>query len=123
QMAALNRVLDGLQGQPQFITLVEKFSVSNRYADLAMLAAAKPDDQIGIDAVRVLMAKQQEGLLQGLLKSDKEGGRLALGLTTALRNSGDGAAAALLLPIVKNSDAPADQRRQAIKGAARTKPG
>ncbi len=123
QRAALNRVLDGLQGQPQFITLVDKFSVSDRYPDLAMLAAAKPDDQIGIDAVRVLIAKQQTAMLDVMLKSEKDNGRPALGLTTALSNSGDGAAAALLLPIVKNTGAAADQRRQAIKGASRTKTG
>ena len=52
--AALNRVLDGLKGQPQFVTLVEKFSVADRYPDLLALAQSKPDDQIGMDATRIL---------------------------------------------------------------------
>lgn len=123
QKAALNRVLDGVKGQPQFITLVDKFSVEDRYADLAALAAAKPDDQIGIDAIRVLLAKRQTALLDVMLKSLKDDGRPALGLTTALSNTGDGSAAALLLPLVKNTGTSADQRRQAIKGATRTKAG
>ena len=42
QKAALNRVLDSLKGQPQFLTLVEKFNVTDRYPDLLALAQAKP---------------------------------------------------------------------------------
>ena len=123
QKAALNRVLDSLKGQPQFLTLVEKFNVTDRYPDLLALAQAKPDDQIGIDAIRVLLSKQARDLLAVALASDKDQGRAALATATALSNSGDGTASPLLLPIVKNDKAPADIRRQAIKGAARTKPG
>lgn len=123
QKVALNRVLDGLKGQTQFLTLVDKFSVSDRYEDVALLAAAKPDDQIGIDAARLLLAKRQFAALDVVLKSGRDNGRTALGMTTALSNTGDGAAAALLLPLVKDSNMPVDQRRQAIKGATRTKSG
>ncbi len=130
QKAALNRVLDSLKGQPQFLTLVEKFNVTDRYADLLALAQAKPDDQVGIDAIRVLLNKGAVELLNAAL-NPKEGERgrggererAALATATALSNSGDGAASPLLLPIVKNEKSPADIRRQAIKGAARTKAG
>lgn len=120
---ALHRVLDGLKNQPRFVVLVDKFNVAERYPDLVALAAAKPDDQIGIDAVRVLLAKQQQKLLDDVLKSSTENGRAALGLATALSNSGEGAAATLLLPLVKDAAASADIRRQSIKGATRTKAG
>lgn len=123
QLASLNRILDGLKADPQFVTLVDKFSVADRYPELANLAASHPDDQIGLDATRVLLAKRQFPILEGLLKSTKEGGRSALGIATALSNSGDGQVAALLLPIVKDSSAAGDLRRQAIKGATLTKAG
>ena len=128
QKAALNRVLDSLKGQPQFLTLVEKFNVSDRYPDLLALAQAKPDDQVGIDAIRVLLSKGAKELLVAALEGGSGAGeegrrRAALATATALSNSGDGAASPLLLPVVKNDKAPADIRRQAIKGAARTKPG
>ena len=136
QKAALNRVLDGLKGDPQFISLVEKFNVTDRFPELLALAAEKPDDQIGIDAVRVLLNKQQTDLIQMVLADwskllnqagKKEqaqlAARAALAVATVLSNSGDGAASPLLLPIVKNEKAPADLRRQAIKGAALTKVG
>ena len=122
-MHALNRVLDGLKGQPQFVTLIDRFNVEHRYGELAELAASRPDDQIGIDAVRVLLAKQQQQLLNVMLTSKKDDGRPALGLATALSNSGEGAASELLLPFVKDAETPADFRRQSIKGATRTKAG
>ncbi|MES2792507.1 MAG: PVC-type heme-binding CxxCH protein [Planctomycetota bacterium] len=123
QKVALNRVLESLQGQPQFLVLVEKFSVADRYPDLAQLASAKPDDQLGIDAVRILLAKQQLRLLETILKGSQAQGNLAVGLATALSNSGDAQVVPSLLALVQNADAPADLRRQSIKGATRTKAG
>lgn len=123
QKAALNRVLAGLVGQPQFITLIEKFNVADRYPELAQLAAARPDDQIGIDAVRVLLAKQQLKLLASLLKDSQAKNNLAVGLATALSNSGDAQVVPLLLALVQDAATPADLRRQSIKGATRTKAG
>ena len=73
--------------------------------------------------MKLLLDKQARELLSAALASDKDKGRTALATATALSNSGDGNASPLLLPIVKNDKAPADLRRQAIKGAARTKAG
>jgi putative membrane-bound dehydrogenase-like protein len=123
QLAALNRVLTGLKGTPQFVVLVDKFSVADHYPELAALAASHPDDQVGLDAIRVLLAKHQLATVESLLKSTQEQGRLALGMATALSNSGDGQVAALLLPVVKDEKAAGELRRQAIKGATLTKAG
>lgn len=122
QLASLNRILDGLRGDPHFVTLVDKFSVEPRYAELRDLAASRPDEQIGLDAIRVLLGKHQTALLEAGLKASGGNGRAALGLATALSNSGDAQVSALLLPIVKNDQTPEDLRRQAIKGATLTKP-
>lgn len=120
---ALNRVLSGLVGQPQFVSLVDKFSAVDRYGDLAHLAATKPDDQIGIDAIRVLLSKNQLDLIETELKSSREEGRVALGIATALSNSGDGRVVGMLLPLVKDPNTAADLRRQSIRGATLTKAG
>ncbi|TXT18978.1 MAG: membrane-bound dehydrogenase domain-containing protein, partial [Planctomycetota bacterium] len=137
QKAALNRVLDSLKGQPQFLTLVEKFNVTDRYPDLLALAQAKPDDQIGIDAIRVLLAKNQQQLLTmavlpAVKKDRPDVAKGVIGLTTALSNSGDTRVVPLLLPLVKTPDypavvqddkRPAEVRRAAIRGAALTQHG
>jgi len=122
QLAALNRILDRLRNDPQFVVLVDKFNVEGRFAELGQLAAARPDEQIGLDAARVLLGKRQAKLLESLLKSTEAGGRTALGIATALSNTGDAQVAALLLPIVQNDQAAEDLRRQAIKGATLTRP-
>lgn len=128
QKAALNRVLDSLKGQPQFLTLVEKFTVADRYPDLLGLAITKPDDQIGIDAIRVLLDKNQKEMIIALLwlakpQESPKTARHMLALATALSNTGDARAAELLIPVVEGKDFPADMRRQAIRGATRTKAG
>ncbi|MBS0204548.1 MAG: NPCBM/NEW2 domain-containing protein [Planctomycetes bacterium] len=123
QLAALNRVLNGLKGDPQFVALIDKFSVVDRYPELVELASKHPDDQIGLDAIRVLLAKRQTSILEAALKSNRDQGRSALGTATALSNSGDGQVAALLLPVVKDPQAAGDLRRQSIKGATLTKAG
>jgi putative membrane-bound dehydrogenase-like protein len=119
--AALNRVLDSLQGQPQFVTLVEKFNVADRFPELLALAQARPDEQMSIDAMRVLLAKRQTELLKSALA--RKDGKAAVATATALSNSGEGGAAELLLPLARDTNLPTDLRREAIKGASRTKQG
>ena len=124
QKAAMNRVLDSLKGQPQFLTLVEKFNVTDRYPDLLALAQAKPDDQIGMDAVRVLLAKGAKELLAAALASKNEkDGEKTLATARALSNSGDAVASELLLAVVQDDKRPAEVRRAAIRGAALTQNG
>lgn len=120
-LSSLNRVLDGMKGQAQFVSLVDKFNVTNRFPDLMKLAQAKPDEQLSIDAVRVLLGKNQVDLLQSALANRE--GKTAVATATALSNSGDARAAELLLPLAKNEELPIDLRREAIKGAARSKHG
>ncbi|WP_010585146.1 PVC-type heme-binding CxxCH protein [Schlesneria paludicola] len=118
---AMDRILNGLQGQPQFVTLIDKFNVVNRFPDLLTLAQVKPDEQLSIDAIRVLLGKKQTALLNAALATTK--GTSALATATALSNSGDARAAELLLPIALSESLPLDLRREAIKGAARSKAG
>lgn len=121
QRTAMNRVLDGVKGQSQFVSLVDKFNVTSRFPELLALAQAKPDEQLSIDAMRVLLSKGQTGLLKTALAS--KASKTAVATATALSNSGDAQAAELLLPLAKDNQAPVDLRREAIKGASRTKQG
>ena len=123
QLAALNRILDGMKGEPQFVALVDKFSVADRYPELAELAADHPDDQMGLNAVRVLLGKRHFPVLEAALKATQGEGRSAIGMATALSKSGDAQVVDLLLPILKNANAPVALRRQALKGATLTKAG
>ena len=121
QLAAMNRVLDGLKGQAPFVKLVEKFNVTERFPELMALAQSKPDEQLSIDAVRVLIAKNQKDLLTKGLQSTN--GNTAVATATALSNSGSSQVADLLSPLVGNEKLPLDLRREAMKGASRSKQG
>ena len=128
QKAALNRVLDSLKGQPQFLTLVEKFNVTDRYPDLLALARAKPDDQIGIDAIRVLLGKPGVNMLVevAMLSGQESPGPerdKAVAIARALSNTGDARASVVLLAVVQDEKRPAEVRRAAIRGAALTQNG
>ena len=119
--ADLERILESQKGRPQFVTLVDKFQVVDHYPELLALAQSKPDEHLGIDAVRVLLGKKQNGLLSAALSSKEE--TKAVNTATVLSNSGEGSAAELLLPLVKDESLPLDLRREAIKGASRSKAG
>jgi putative membrane-bound dehydrogenase-like protein len=120
-LASMNRVLDSLKGQPQFVTLVDRFNVKGRFAELLAMAQSKPDEQLSIDAIRVLLGKSQIDLLKKALAT--QDGKAAVATATALSNSGDAQAAELLLPLAKNDQLPSDLRREAIKGASRSRHG
>ena len=120
-LASMNRVLDGLKGQAQFVTLIDRFNVVSRFPELLALAQSKPDEQLSIDAIRVLLGKNQQELLKTALATKE--GKAAVATATALSNSGDAKVAELLLPLMKDEQSPADLRREAMKGAARSKQG
>ena len=118
-LAALNKMLDRLAGTSQFVTLVEKFDMANRYPALVELAVAHPSDQLGVDAVNALIEKKQWDLISSVLNGNDE--KTPLAMVQALQVSGNGGAVGMLLPIVRNADKPAELRRQATQavGASR----
>jgi putative heme-binding domain-containing protein len=118
--AALGRVLYRVRGSETFVELVRRFSVAERYPDLAQLAGQRPNDSAGIEAARVLLEKQQELLAQSLAAADAE---TAAQLVQAVGNTGDARATGLLRQVLGNSAAPAELRRRATRALARTRPG
>ncbi|WP_373650471.1 PVC-type heme-binding CxxCH protein [Schlesneria sp. DSM 10557] len=121
ELAAMNRVLDGMKGQPSFVQLVGKFNVTNRFPDLLALTQSMPDEQTGVDAVRVLVDKNQKDLLNAALRSTE--GTSAVAVATALSHCGSAQVAEILLPLVADQSFALDLRREAIKGASRSRQG
>ncbi|MGZ0164895.1 MAG: c-type cytochrome, partial [Planctomycetales bacterium] len=118
-LAAINKLLDRSVGTSQFVLLVSKFDMADRYPALVELAIAHPSDQLGVDAVNALIAKKQWDIISQVLNSADE--KTPLAMVRALDVSGNGGAVGLLMPIVKNADKPAELRRQATQavGASR----
>ncbi|MEX0704828.1 MAG: PVC-type heme-binding CxxCH protein [Planctomycetales bacterium] len=119
--AALERMLEASKGSRQFIELVSKFNVRERHPDLLALAREKPEEQLGIDAFRALLAATATKLLTDALADDDE--QAALAVAAALARSGDAKAAALLEPLAFDAKRPVALRREAVRGLAATRDG
>jgi putative membrane-bound dehydrogenase-like protein len=114
---AINRVADQARGTAGYVQLVARFGLADRYPDLVALAAKRPDEQTGIDAVRALLAHKQQKLLVGGLsvKSAVE----ATGVARALANASDARAAVVLRPLIDEAKRPLSVRREAVRGVIR----
>ncbi|MFT5322816.1 MAG: putative membrane-bound dehydrogenase-like protein, partial [Planctomycetaceae bacterium] len=120
-LAAINKLLDRSVGTSQFVLLVSKFDMADRYPALVELAIAHPSDQLGVDAVNALIAKKQWDIISEVLNSADE--KTPLAMVRALDVSGNGGAVGLLMPIVKNADKPAELRRQATQAIGSSRNG
>jgi putative membrane-bound dehydrogenase-like protein len=119
--ASLGRILDQTRGSEQYVRLVDKFSLVDRYPELLSLAEAHPEDQIGVEAIRMLLAKQQQPMIKKALAAGDA--KVNLNLVRVLGNSGDGRAGRFLLPLVTDSHAAAELRQEAIRGLAHSRNG
>ncbi|MFV0443555.1 MAG: PVC-type heme-binding CxxCH protein [Planctomycetaceae bacterium] len=113
--AALVEVLNANQGTPQFVRLVGKFSVSDRYADLLHLAQKDPQSQVAVEAIQTLLQKGQQKLIQAALNNVNDPA-LVQSTIDALATSGDGRAATLLEKAYEDDHNPFTTRRAALKG-------
>jgi putative membrane-bound dehydrogenase-like protein len=120
-LAALNRILDRVAGTSQFVDLVAKFDMADRYGAVLGLATAHPEEQLGVDAINALLQKKQWELISDSLNSDDE--NIYLATARVMTVSGNGAAVGLLMPIIKNADKPAELRRQAAQAIASSRYG
>ncbi|MCA9052472.1 MAG: c-type cytochrome, partial [Planctomycetaceae bacterium] len=113
--ATLTKVLDANRGTPQYVRLVDKFSVSDRYHDLLRMAQKEPQSQIAVEAIKALLSKGQQKLIQPDL-NNVANPELVQSTIDALATSGDGRAVALLARLLADEHLPLGTRRAAMKG-------
>lgn len=123
QKKALDRILESNKGTKtkQYLDLVAKFQVKDRYPELLALAQEKPQDQLGVEAMRALLAANQIDLVESGLKHKDV--KLATATATAVGNSADGRLFALLSPLAADKEQPLEVRRQAVRGLTQVKNG
>ncbi|GAB5441181.1 MAG: hypothetical protein Fues2KO_15300 [Fuerstiella sp.] len=118
---ALEMALKDLQGTAQFIQLVERFQLEDRYPELLQLAQQNPASQIGVEAIRTLLRLKQWKLLTAALKSDDK--QQAIATAQAMGNSLDNSISGPLLAAVRDESVALDVRREAVRAAARVNGG
>jgi putative membrane-bound dehydrogenase-like protein len=118
--SALERVLKRVEGTAAFVEFVERFSVASRFPDLLRLAVERPDEQLGADAARVLVAKGGLEPVEAALAGEP---KAAASLARALGGVADRRAQRLLRSAVVDPARDASVRREAARGLARSRAG
>jgi putative heme-binding domain-containing protein len=118
---ALNNLLERSKGTTSFVEMVGKFGVSQRYPELLAMAQKSPTEQIGVDAIRVLLDRDQTKLIKAGLESSDTA--TAASTAQAIAGAGHDKANGLLLPIVKDDKQDLELRRQATRALARNRTG
>ena len=115
--AALTSALKQMSGTSQFIQLVARFQLEERYPELLQMAQQHPAEQIGVEAIVALLGLKQFKLIGEALRGDD----LAAAVATAevMGNSQNGAINGPLLAVVKNADVNIATRRAAVRAASR----
>lgn len=118
-VAALNKLLDRVAGTSQFVDLVSRFGMSDRYPALLDLAVAHPEEQLGVDAISALLSIGQQKLVAQALNSSDE--KVAMAAVRVIEVSGHGGAVGPLLQVMQDDQKPVELRRQSAQaiGASR----
>jgi putative membrane-bound dehydrogenase-like protein len=116
----LNAALDRMRGTSGFIEMVGRFNVEERYPELLAMAQKHAAEQLGVDAMRMLLDRDQGKLVAKGLAADKE---QAIATAQALASAAHERATPLLLPIVEDAKQDLELRRQATRALAKNKNG
>jgi putative membrane-bound dehydrogenase-like protein len=119
--AQLERMLQKSSDKSAYVELIAQFGLSKHYPALLELALANSAGQLGVNATKALLERNQQPLLiQALTAKDA---KRALAALQALATTADDRATSLLLPLVQNGDGDLELRRQAVRALTRTKSG
>jgi len=118
---ALDQLLDSQPESQTFVSIVNRFSLAKRYPALLNIAIKFSDQQLGVDAIRVLIQKKEWNLMINRLKADDVPG--AIRMSQALGLSGENASSGLLGPVMENNKMSTDLRRAAIRNLGQTRLG
>ncbi len=117
--AKLKSILDDSNGTKQFVELVGKFNVMERYPELLAMAQSKPDEQLGVEAMRTLLTKNQtQRIAKAIGGKDLQ---KAEDTIKALGNAGDKRAEDILWKLIDDNEQLLAIRRAAVLAAGRSR--
>ncbi|GIW79208.1 MAG: hypothetical protein KatS3mg105_1015 [Gemmatales bacterium] len=119
--SVIDGILKSMDGTNEYVELVGRFSIADHYPRLLKLAQKHPTSQLAVNAMSVLLAKQQMALLRDELRQKDV--KRAMATAQAVGMSKDGRAYDLLMPLVVDESADIELRRQAVQGVAQIKRG
>lgn len=116
----INGLLDQSRGTVTFVDLVAKFKIVDRDGELLALAQKSPNEQVGVDAMRLLIDRSSPLVKSGIGAKDPA---VASNTLLAIGNAANPKANEILLEMVKDAKVDLESRRLATRALARNKPG
>ena len=119
--AVVLKLLDQTRGTAQFVQITKQFHFKDQDAGLLDVAIANPASDFGVEAIRVILANHDTGLLKRAL----EGTNVFAATRTAeaLGNAAEKQTVSLLLPLVSDDQRDIGLRKQAVRALAQTSEG
>ncbi len=115
----IEKVLEQTRGTVQSLSLIERFGLNDKYADVVALVQQQPDSQFAVDAAKALFGKKQV-LMQALEGDDP---LKVAALIRALGNASDNRAAQVLPALLDEPKTPLVVRQEAAKALGKSKQG
>jgi putative heme-binding domain-containing protein len=118
---AVLRLLEKTRGTPNFVKLVQQFKLTNQNVGLLAVAIQNPAADAGVEAMRLILASKDLGLLRDALESTNV--NPAVKAAEALGTTAEKETVKLLLPIVSDARRDSALRKQAVRGLVQTSEG
>ena len=114
------KLLERTRGTPDYLRLVKHFKLKGQQTGLMELAIAHPADEVGVEAMRLILDDDGQKLIEEKLAAADTN---AIAVAQAVGNSAKNEAVPLLLPLVNNDRASLPLRREAVRGLAKSEQG
>ena len=119
--AAVARVLEKTRGTPNFAKLVRHFKLTNENSGLIEVAINHPDDESGVEAMRLVLAGHDLSPIDQALQTTNLAN--AVRLVKALGNAREKQIVPMLAPLVGDEQRNIEIRRAAVQALAQTQDG
>ncbi|HET8854526.1 MAG TPA: PVC-type heme-binding CxxCH protein, partial [Salinimicrobium sp.] len=112
-MKALTNTLNAVEGNPEFVEMVSRYSLKEENPRLLKLALAEYDNDLGRNAARTLLQQDGEALVRKTLNNEKE--EVVTKMLGAIRGIGSKESLRLIEEITFDKTAPITIRREAAR--------
>lgn len=119
--SAVLNVVNKTRGTHHFVELVKQFKLPDQEQELLNFSVQHPKEDVGVEALRMVIASGKTALIQSALHSKTP--TVALNTATALGNAKSKATPDLLTPLISTTNAPLDVRKQSILSLVQTPEG
>ena len=113
---AAEQSLKTVRDPAEFVELVARFGIRDRYEDVLKIAQRHADDEVGVRAIGLLLSADQVALIRAAVAQKDV--QKAQSIVRVLGKSTEGRTPELLMPLVKDESQPAEIRREATRALA-----